>query len=232
MNDDADTCLHRTLRRRAHGVTRAELARRMGYRRVDERLLARIEHVLGDTWLGLDSSAFDFRYSRDEFLVAMCDALAIDPALREPVHQRIRARVHHRNTAFRPCLFVDTGFKRRHEPIFALGLMEPRRWLGFERDFVEHDLAMQFEIARERVIAHYRHSGGHLPPWGVIQRYLFQYASDAVPIFDTDGRAIGETDAIRADRASARIGARDARALLKSSGVAVPNDDTDQPPNS
>lgn len=187
----------------------------MGYRRVDEKLLTRLDSVLGDELLGLDSAGFDFRYSRDEFLIALCTALAIDPALRDAEHARIRALVSHRNTAFHPVLFVDTGFKRRNEPIFVLGLMEPRRWLGFERAFVDQDLGAQFAAARERVVAHYRNTDGVLPVWGVIQRYLFQYANDSVLIFDTGGRAIGETDAVRADRAATNIRGRDAVSVIK-----------------
>ena len=215
MRDTANASLHAILRRRAHRLSRDELARRMGYRRVDEKLLARIDYVLGDALLGLDASHFDFRYSGDEFLVALCDALDIDPDLRAAEHARIRALVSHRNTAFRPVLFVDTGFRRRSEPVFVLGLMEPRRWLRFDRAFVDQDLGRQFAVASERVISHYRDSGGVLPLWGVIQRYQFQYADTAVLIFDTEGRAVAETDAIRANRATTTLHGADATAVIK-----------------
>lgn len=206
--------LRHEIARRANRLRRSELAARMGYRRVDEKLLARFDAVLGDELLGLDSSGFDFRYSRDEFLVALCDALAIDPALRAAEHARIRAVVDHRNTAFHPQLFVDTGFKRANQPIFALAAMEGKRWLGFERAFVDLDLAAQFAAARERVIAHYAETGGELPLWGVIQRYLFGYDHDAVLVMDTTGRAVAETDAIRASRAAVTVSDRDATPII------------------
>lgn len=193
------------VRRYAGRIRRSELAARMGYNRVDEKLLARFDAVLNDELLGLDGSGFDFRYSRDAFLVALCDALHIDPALRESERARIHALVNHRNTAFRPRLFVDTGFKRCSEPIVVLGLTESKRWLGFERAFVDHDLSEQFTLASRRVVAHYRDSGGSLPIWGAIRRYLFEYAQDAVLIFDTAGHAIGETDAIRAGCATSTV---------------------------
>ena len=226
MSDTAHASLNDTLRRRAYRLSRAELARRMGYRRVDEKLIARIDYVLGAPLPGLDSSHYDFRYSGDEFLISLCDALEIDPALRTAEHARIRVLVSHRNTAFRPVIFVDTGFKRRNEPIFVLGLMEPRRWLGFERSFVDLGLGDQFTAARERAIAYYEETAGTLPLWGVIQRYLFQYAANAVLILDTDGRAIGETDAIRADRATTTIQGRDAGAVIKPVSGASPEDES------
>lgn len=215
------SCLRHEVVRRANRIRRSDLAARMGYRRVNEKLLARLDAVLNDDLLGLDSSGFDFRYSRDEFLIALCDVLDINPALRKAEHARIRALVSHRATAFRPQIFADTGFKRASQPIFALAAMEHGRWLCFERAFVDLDLADQFRAARERVIAHYDETGGELDLWGAIQRYLFQYADDAVLIFDTAGRAVGETDAICAGRAAATLGGRNV------SGVVSVSDQTE-----
>jgi len=227
------SCLRHEVARRANRMRRSELAVRMGYPRVNEKLLSRFDAVLNDDLLGLDDSGFDFRYSRDEFLVALCDVLDIDPALRKAEHERIRALVSHRATAFRPRIFVNTGFKRASQPIFALAAMEHRRWLCFERAFVDLDLADQFRAARERVIAHYDETDGELDLWGTIQRYLFQYADDAVLIFDTAGRAVGETDAICAGRAAATIGGRNVSGVVSVSDQtkAEPTDDSHCPPD-
>lgn len=222
------SALRGEIARRANRLSRSELASRMGYRRVNEKLVARIDAVLNDDLLGLDSSGFDFRYSRHEFLVALCNALAIDSALRNAEHARICALVDHRNTAFRPRLFADTGFIRRNQPIFVLGLMESTRWLGFERGFVDKDPSERFAAASRRVIAHYRETDGELAIWGTIQRYLFQYAADAVLIFDTAGRAIGETDRIRAGRATATVGGHDVSSVVSVSDQTEP-DTADDP---
>lgn len=200
--------------RRANRIRRSELVARMGYRRVDEKLLARIDSVLGDELLGLAGGGLDWRYSSEEFLIALCDALSVDPALRDAERARIRAFVDHRRTAFLPRIFIDTGFKRANQPIFALAAMEHRRWLCFERDFVDLDLAAQFRAARERVIEHTAETGGELPLWGTIQRYLFEYDHHAVLIMDTSGRAVAETDAIRTSRAAVTVDGQDATALL------------------
>ncbi|MEX1196326.1 MAG: hypothetical protein WEB57_00500 [Pseudohongiellaceae bacterium] len=145
----------------------------MGYRRPDDRNRRRLRAVISDPDLGLGSSHFDFRFSGFEFATRLFRVLALDDLL--PQLQAIRQRIDEDNAAFKPYLFVDTGFRRKSQPVFVLAAMEHYRYLHFEKAFWRLPTNQQLRCASDRVRDHFAESGGELSIWGVVQRYWFFY---------------------------------------------------------
>ena len=187
---------------RAQRMTAADLARRMGYRRISDQVLARLNGVLRDDALGLQSARIDLRYTSHGFYDALCNALSIDPTERDAERKRLQKIALRRKTLFKPYLFVDTGFRPGRLPMFGLAFIENTRRLMFETAFRDLSLDEQIPQISERVREHFAQTGGVLRVWGPIQRYLFRHGQHDALIFDTDGQPGGETDWIEPTHAN------------------------------
>lgn len=179
-----------------------ELLRLMGYQRPVAAAKQRLRQVLEDPELGLERGGFDFRYSAEEFVKALCEVVGIAPADYQPAVAAILQRLSEDRMAFKPYLFVDTDFVRRNEPIHALAFSEGERYVHFDGGFWRKPLAEQVELARQRVCEHMAETDGDLGIWGQIQRYHFFYAPEQSVEIATDGQVLADRDDIRPSRAT------------------------------
>ncbi|HYW05043.1 MAG TPA: hypothetical protein VFA86_13995 [Gammaproteobacteria bacterium] len=203
--------LRRELRLRTAHVERADLARLLGYAAAREATLARIGRVLDDPWLGLAEAGFDFRYGSREFLEALCRTVGIDAALRRSAIEALERDLEADRAAYKPWLFVDTGFRRRDHPgmsLTILGMIESRRRLRFPHGFHRLPLPEQLARARQRVRGHMAATGGGIPVWGPIRRYWFVYRDRCAIELSVDGEVLGETDDFNPAGATAHIRGR------------------------
>ena len=85
-------------------------------------------------------------------------------------------------------IFVNTNFKRKSEPIFALAFCEYKRHISLLKD----DLVFKtdpeiFEIIGAIVKQHYISSNGVIALWGNIENYKYHHKDGNSYIFDTNG---------------------------------------------
>jgi len=88
-------------------------------------------------------------------------------------------------------IFVNTNFKRKREPIFALAFSEHLRTLQIH----EHELKGKsdeevFEMVRKMIRQHYQDSDGKLMMWGNIVNYAYHHTDNEVYVFDRTGRLL------------------------------------------
>ena|SRR5690625_2419836 len=124
--------LQNELQIRAAHIDSDDLLRLLGYRRPKEDHRQRLRHVLSDPLLGLRDSLFGLRYDSRAFVHALAQVLGIDEQFVTTEIRRIRAEIDELDHSFVPFIFVDTGFKRTTQPLFALAFCEHQRVLHLE----------------------------------------------------------------------------------------------------
>jgi hypothetical protein len=107
---------------------------------------------------------------------------------------------------FRGCyIFVNTNFKRKGEPIFALAFCESQRNIGLNKNnliFKSDDEI--FAIISAIVKEHYEQSNGKAGIWGNIVNYVYHHSDGETYIFDTNGNQIESYEVVES-RASLRL---------------------------
>ncbi|MFT4629633.1 MAG: hypothetical protein ACI9WC_002924 [Arenicella sp.] len=184
-----------------------DIALLMGYNRHSAVSAAkRIKHVLKDNCLGLDTGKYDFKYSNEEFLFKLISTLGLDVANYEADLKSVTELREDKKNRYKSFVYIDTGFKRTTEPIFALALCEGQRRIYLDYDVRVRPLYEQVEFVQSLVKKHNRDKHGNLGIWGDIQRYIFFYANGSKLSISTDGAILGELDKISMSKASLTVG--------------------------
>jgi len=104
-------------------------------------------------------------------------------------------------------LFIDTNFKRKSEPIFALAFMEQKRRIGYKNIdnlyFKSDDEIL--EIISKFVKDDYFTCNGRLQLWGNIVSYNWHHTDGKIYIFDKNGNYICSTKNIIESKATLNI---------------------------
>lgn len=168
-------------------LSRKEILLHMGYDKPNKSHFQRLESVLTDSELGLGCSHYDFKYSAEAFVIKLCSVAGIEQSQAHKAIFEIQRSLTQQKEAFKPYLFVDTGFKRASQPIFALAACEGQRYLHFDKDFWSVPLYDQLVTVYELIHEHMDMTQGFLGIWGYIRRYYF--------VYDDQGSAIEITPA-------------------------------------
>lgn len=179
--------LQHELRLRLSQIRERDILLNLGYSKPSSRDFRRLRAVLEQPELGLSSSQYDFKYSAKAYIEKLSEIAGIDKLEAQKAITGIKDKLMEEEKAFKPYLFVDTGFKRTTQPIFALAVSEGQRYLHFDREFWAQPLYEQLVSVYERIQEHMEETHGHLGIWGYIRRYLF--------VYDHDGSAIEITPA-------------------------------------
>ena len=193
------------VQQRAAMMPANDLLRRMGYHSVGPKARERLTRVLSDPQLGLDTPEYDFHFASRAFSEALCHVLAMDPSDYLPVLDAIEAHLEEARNAYKPWLFVDTGFKRPDRPgtaLFVLAVMESTRRIRLPPETFQLPWEQQLQCAQQAVRQHMAESGGELKLWGRIQRYLFCYAEDQKLELSTSGEVVGDASETGLSKAS------------------------------
>lgn len=177
---------------RVAAMPREEILKAMGYPRPTSANLERLQSVLGNPEFGLNDSGFDFKYSSEGFLRALCVVTGMDMALADQRISRLKKYLDEEREAFKPYLWVDTGFKRRSEPLFALAVCEHQRYLDFTKGFWRLSIDRQLGRAQCLVREHVYETSGDLGIWGPIKQYWFYYKKDAAYLLARNGEVVGK----------------------------------------
>jgi len=170
------------------------LCERLGYRN-SAPCMQKIELLLKEGFYGFikSSKGYDFHMSSEEFLEKLHEIYALDPSEWQEAKKRYEKYLHQ----FSSYIFVDTGFKRTSEPIFALAMMEAKRHIKIDKELlIDKDLNEQIEKVSQIVRNHYTENRGRLKLWGEIKRYLFFYDEGKNIVFNPQGEVVDEEYAL------------------------------------
>ena len=173
---------------------RGEILKKMGYSEPDQSHLSRLNRVLNDPDWGLLDEAHDSRYSDEAFFRSLCAVMEVDAKIVDTVISDIIKAHQDRIVAFKPYLWVDTGFTRKNQPLFALAAMEQFRHLYFDAEFLRLPMHLQMKKARRSIRKHMADTGGELQMWGAIRQYWFFHSFDKAILLDVNGDIIGERE--------------------------------------
>lgn len=106
--------------------------------------------------------------------------------------RRMKMYLEQERKAFKPYLWVDTAFKRKSQPLFALAALEHERYVQFPKGFWRHTPEKQLSLAQCRVREHIYETGGDIGIWGTVKRYQFYYKKDKAYLLACNGEVIGK----------------------------------------
>ncbi|MCH8536277.1 MAG: hypothetical protein LAT66_00775 [Alkalimonas sp.] len=185
--------------------TQATLLPRMGYAASDDRAWARVHKVLESPCLGLEDSHYDFRHNGADFLRVLGQALNFEKWLVDLEINRIQLQLKEERDAFQPYLWLDTGFKRQNQPIFALAACEQHRHLYFSKQHALLPLATQLSAVKQRIHTHQQKTAGDAGIWGQVQQYLYYHAASSALVFSIHAELIGERTSEVPDKATLTV---------------------------
>jgi len=184
----------------------AELLLKMGYKTASTAGMDRLRRVLADVDLGLKDGGFDFRFNSKDFLCTLCDVMGIGETDYLAAIAKLEARLQEEANAFKPYLFVDTGFHRKDEQIFVMAILESSRYVQFPRNFWRLPWTQQLQKVGERVREHMNKTGGKLMLWGQIRRYFYFFAEGRAMEISVQGMVLGERNNVAPSHATLEKG--------------------------
>ena len=171
-----------------------EILKAMGYKKPTSANLERLQAVLDDPEFGLSNSRFDFKYSSEGFLRALCVVIGMDMVLTDRRVGWLKKRLEEERGAFKPYIWVDTGSQRNNQPIFALSVCEYQRYLHFPKGFWRFSIDRKLGSEKCRVREHVYETGGELGILGQIKQYWFYYKKNAAYLLALNGEVIGKRE--------------------------------------
>ncbi|MBU2964040.1 hypothetical protein Q4508_07710 [Amphritea sp. 2_MG-2023] len=206
--------LHQEIQLRLSNCNLEDICHWMGYK--DDRASSRIQNVMSDRSLGLFQGAYDLKYSDAEFLSKLCSVLGIDLNEYQADLDAIHAEREDRRNRFKSYVFVDTGFVRTTQPIFALALCSSQRYIQLEYETRIKPISEQIMTVRHLVKNHYEQHSGQLGMWGDIQKYRFVYAEGMHVEVSADGVILGESGVVPTAQPSLKIGHKNITPMITS----------------
>ena len=156
---------------------------------------------------------YDFHLSAKEFVKKLCEIYEI-PGCKENIQE---AEWYEERLAkqFRSFIFVDTEFKRKNEPLFALAAMEGLRRIYLDPEWlVDTPFDDQLLHISKIVQRHYIENEGRLTLWGPIVRYAYYFDENFDPVvFMPDGRVVSMP--VYYSEASVKIKGKDFTSFLQ-----------------
>jgi hypothetical protein len=192
-----------------------DIAQLMGYSRKSKLKAAkRIDNVLSDPQLNLYVGAFDFRYSNEQFLNKLCEVVGIEIRDFQDEINIIQSAYNKMRGRFKSYVFIDTGFKRANQPIFALAFSESMRHIQLGCDVQLLPIHEQVVRIQSLVKNHYADCNGTLELWGNIQRYVFIYAEGCSLALSGDGVILADNPIVNVPHATVGVNNTDVTSLL------------------
>ncbi len=175
----------------------------LGYLSI-EKASKRITEIVNSPVLCLDQAGFDFHYSTPDLIRKLCELLEIPALLCNQVIDDINARLALARNKFASHLFIETNFKRKNEPVFALAAMESQRYISIDPVVQDLPLNEQLDHIQKLAISHYS-TQSSLELWGEIQQYAYFYDAETIIIFSPAGEVINAVNEYPVSRARLSI---------------------------
>lgn len=143
----------------------------------------------------LDKSYYDFKCSSKTLLKAICKLAGVPKLAYAPAIEEYEDKKRRLSALKQPYIFVDTNFKRKGEPIFALAALENRRRIILDKElYLSKTQEELSDYISNAVKLHYIWSNGKLPLWGNIRAYLYYDEQGNRTVYNTLGDVIKDED--------------------------------------
>lgn len=153
----------------------SEVLKKLGYLSPTVRQVERLKSLLNSTCLNLDSSNFDFKYGNSEYIKKLTEISGLNIDCAEAYIRETLDCLYAGRTAFKPYIFIETGFKRASQPIFILASLESKRYLTLPDDFNEKQPHEQLDTVYHMIDKHMEENKGLVSIWGNVKAYYFVY---------------------------------------------------------
>jgi len=198
--------VYERLKERLRTVSRDAFAKALGYgsvRRAGKTLDAFVSSESLEAWL--EDSYYDFNHTSKTFFLEACTFCGFDCRECDTEFQEALRRIERLHAAAVPWIFVETGFRRKSEPIHALALLEQTRRIALDKkEIVDLSPDRALEKVSEIVRSHYVEKEGRLPVWGEIAFYVYHHTDGRTFRFSPDG-TVTETDGLAQETPPARL---------------------------
>ncbi|WOE71046.1 hypothetical protein RZR97_05575 [Hydrogenimonas thermophila] len=193
---------------RVEKLSKEKVAKQLGYNSSQHSIKAIDKFLSYDdlySWL-YESGFYDFKYDSKQFLKKICNVVGIDEIEIDKEIQKQIALKKEIDKYKNSYIFVNTNFKRKSEPIFALAFCEPKRRIKINpKEFAYKSDEEIFQMISQMVVKHYNKTNGILPLWGKIVNYVYHHCDSKAYIFDPNGKRIEDAE-VRENLAIVTIG--------------------------
>ncbi len=183
--------LHQEIQRCAANRAHVEILEAMGYLHPSEQAIARLKSVMSSQTLGLDKGPTDFQYTREQFVLKLCQVLEIPEDESVNVVKAASQFRFKEDWAFRPQLHAVTGLKRDDRSAMQMGHLLNRCQVDLPDGIWRHPIDVQIEMAKSTVRKNMLETAGDFGPSGQAERYRFVYEKDVSLDLSVEGEIIG-----------------------------------------
>jgi len=184
--------IQQTIKTKLNSTSKLKVIKLLGYNSTTKGLKT-LELFLNQEALSLwlKSGHYDFKYTTEQFLINLCKVLEIDDDIIQVELERLN-RYYEELDRYRGChIYINTNFRRKNEPIFALAFCEFKRRIKLNlKDLIYKSGEEIFEYISHIVKKHYVQENGKIGIWGKIVNYVFHHKDDKTFVFDTDGKLV------------------------------------------
>jgi len=141
----------------------------------------------------LHSGFYDFKYTSLSFFQKLCEIIDIDKNIVDKAlldDKKYHAELERFKDSY---IYINTNFKRKGEPIFALAFLELQRRLKIPlKNLLFKTESEVLNSASDFIVNHFSIKKGDTGIWGQAVNYVFHHNGNKYN-FDTDGNRIDDT---------------------------------------
>ncbi|MBF7731118.1 hypothetical protein [Pseudomonas sp. N040] len=183
--------LRQEIKRRAADRNHTEILVAMGYEHPSEQAIARLKWVMGSPTLGLEKGPTDYQYTREQFVLKLCQVLEIPEDGSLKAVKDASEYWSNEAWAFRPQLHAITGLKREGRSAMTMGHLLNQCRVDLPDGIWHQPLDVQVEMAKATVRKNMQETAGDFGPSGQVERYRFVYEKDKSLELSLEGEIIG-----------------------------------------
>ena len=198
--------IYRQIKNKLQKTDKKLLSKTLGYsnqKNFEKTLQKFLSFTTLHDWL--NSGNYDFVNQTYEFFTKLSMALGLDKKFIKEALDKESVYINEVERFKGSFIYVNTNFKRKHEPIFALAFLENVRRLSLYKceDLLFKSTNQILEILSQKIKAHYERNKEGFLIWGKIVNYQVHLENE-VYIFDTNG--VLQQDALPVCESRATIG--------------------------
>jgi len=182
--------LFKLIKEKINLYNKDDLSKKLGYSnqvKFEETLNKFLQFLNIYQWF--EKGHYDLVNNAEDFFIKLSKALNIEDSL---IHKELKKTEFYRQEVEKfkdSYIFVNTNFKRKNEPIFALAFCENQRRISLYKieNLLFKTIDEIFEILSKEIKKHYLQNKGTLRIWGKIVSYQV-HIFDTIYTFDTNGK--------------------------------------------
>lgn len=181
--------LFKLIKEKINLYNKDDLSKKLGYSnkvKFEETLNKFLQFSDLNQWF--EKGHYDLVNNAEDFFIKLSKALDIEDSL---IDKELKVIEHYKQEIEKfkgSYIFVNTNFKRKNEPIFALAFCENQRRISLYKieNLLFKTMDEIFEILSKEIKKHYLENSDKLGIWGKIVSYQV-HIFDTIYIFDTNG---------------------------------------------